>query len=519
MPHRQQSLGGLASYLQGPQGLTQQFHRDGQQRLSVKDQQLQLIHRLQHLYHDQQLHQQQQQLQQQQLQQQQQQQCDCFSPCFFFGFVASVLEDRQMLQQWRQLRNKPTSGFPNFKARGNSRKLEGQAPSAELQRLLFQRVKAFTKPDALPVDPPVNLEASRVPSAHQMASAILPHHLLPQQQEQQPQRQEEDQQKEDPILDRIALHLGALSQLQACGKVVGIGRSLRVLGEGSAFTGASAVFSAGGPWLEAFLQLQMERLQHQRQPEDAAATVASAFLSVAKQLHAELLPPHLQQRCPLSALSASAVSTPEAAAAAARAVAHALNATCKAPAATSAYAAAEMHAAERPSTPPEALLRPGALVVTPGFGANSLFLLHCVEPTAALTQQQQLQQLLQLIDCDVQWAKEQQPQKDAWEEARRQRAPRLHMLERCYTKAFDAAASLGLQTLVTPLLGTGHGGFSTHAAAYCAAAAAHRWQVRQQQQQQQQGLKIVFCTTEQHEWRALDANIRRRIQLFNKSAS
>ncbi|OEH76884.1 hypothetical protein cyc_07464 [Cyclospora cayetanensis] len=146
----------------------------------------------------------------------------------------------------------------------------------------------------------------------------------------------------------------------------------------------------------------MERLQHQRQPEDAAATVASAFLSVAKQLHAELLPPHLQQRCPLSALSASAVSTPEAAAAAARAVAHALNATCKAPAATSAYAAAEMHAAERPSTPPEALLRPGALV----------------------------------------WAKEQQPQKDAWEEARRQRAPRLHMLERCYTKAFDAAASL-----------------------------------------------------------------------------
>ncbi|OEH77561.1 hypothetical protein cyc_08699 [Cyclospora cayetanensis] len=171
MPHRQQSLGGLASYLQGPQGLTQQFHRDGQQRLSVKDQQLQLIHRLQHLYHDQQLHQQQQQLQQQQLQQQQQQHAlrrrspeeaswrglpGSEQPVVSLKRMllhphqqeqhAHPLLQRQMLQQWRQLRNKPTSGFPNFKARGNSRKLEGQAPSAELQRLLFQRVKAFTKP-------------------------------------------------------------------------------------------------------------------------------------------------------------------------------------------------------------------------------------------------------------------------------------------------------------------------------------------------------------------------------------
>ncbi|CDJ40750.1 hypothetical protein, conserved [Eimeria tenella] len=444
-----------------------------------------------------------------------------------------------LLSQQRHFRHIPTSGFPGFLEKRKLKKKKKEEPSSELQRLLLRRVEAFSKPVIAPSDPPLEMDSSRIPSALQVSSPLLPPHLLlpfQQQQQQQQQQQREEQPQELPaatsLWDSVALHLGDLSKLKSCGAVVGIDRSLRIYGEGRGFRGSAALFSAAGPWLEAFLQQQQQQ-QHvplqQEQQQDAAAAAAAvdSFLATARQLHASLLPPKLQQQWPLSAsaaadtAAAAAAAAATGAAAAARNAAAALNSASSDPVAAAAAAAAA--AAEREPLPPQQLLRPGALVVTPGFGAPHLFLLHCVEPNAVLTQQQLLQQLLQLIDCDVAEARhqrkelqlQQQQQQQEFEQRRKERAPRLYLLECCYRRALAAAAALQLQTVTLPLLGTGAGGYPLHAAAYCAAAAAHRW--LQQQQQQQQRLKIVFCTPERNEWKALDVNIRRRMQLFTPS--
>ncbi|KAL8434982.1 hypothetical protein Efla_005065 [Eimeria flavescens] len=426
-------------------------------------------------------------------------------------------QQQLFFQQQRQLRNRPTSGLPSFRASKGLKKLKKEEASPELQRLLLRR-------EALPTSPPLDLEAERVPSAQTLADPDLPRHLLPpsQQQQQQPQGQQQQQlqkplQREGPgVWSQVALHLGDISSLRACGVLAGVDRSLKIIGEGRGFTGSSSLFSAAGPWLDLFLrQQQQQRRQQQQEGDSSAAAAVSSFLSVARRLHADLLPRELQQKWPLDGGSSSSWPTAAAAAAAAakaRAFAASLNA-----ASTEASAAAALAAAgeQQGPVPPDALLRPGSLVLSPGFGLPHSFLLLCVEPNAVLPQRLLLQQLLQLIECDMrQQGKQQQPQQQ--QEQRRLKAPRLHVLESCYHNGFNAAAALGLRSLAVPLLGVGAGGYPLHAAAYCATAAAHRWQ-QQQQHQRQQGeapLKIVFCTSDEREWRSLHLNISRRMQLL-----
>ena len=55
-------------------------------------------------------------------------------------------QQRQQQQQQRLLRHIPTSGFPGFRSSKGLKKISRRPPSGDLQRLLLQRVAAFTKP-------------------------------------------------------------------------------------------------------------------------------------------------------------------------------------------------------------------------------------------------------------------------------------------------------------------------------------------------------------------------------------